>query len=295
MAEFEEREYERPLYFELGASQNRLWSPGQVLEKSIGIDAAFFIESPLPLGLPWSSLPPGVVLSRHWHFFRNDLGIPANRKLPNFRLNAFLQAKRPRYLKTAAPAIRAAGVRGSHWAFEIHDQQQIVLEKLHAKFSGRAIVSYAAPVFHREAQLYRHTIGGTVCANSTFPVPSSLSGHKHWHYKVPGAVGVATTEPEGIENKSFVERLRELDYAESHDEHPSDDWIRHLIALSSGVRDIMENSELPDSFRRARFFTMLRELEAEAAILGESHSWWLPYHTLVVFVATFRLLWFCVE
>jgi hypothetical protein len=57
LAEFEEREYEYPLYFELSHDSGNIWSPGQVLEGHFGFDAAIevtrisFLAS---LGLPFS-------------------------------------------------------------------------------------------------------------------------------------------------------------------------------------------------------------------------------------------------
>src|SRR5580692_8756353 len=105
LARFEEREYERPLYAELQVAHNRLWSPGQVLEGRFGLDTTFFSPVAFPYQIYGSVPPPGVILSRYTHFFRHELHAPPRRKLPNYLLNVFLQAKRPRYLRKAAKDI----------------------------------------------------------------------------------------------------------------------------------------------------------------------------------------------
>ena len=44
--EFEEKEYEGPLYTQLERGNLHLWNPGQVLESYLGFDRAFFLEDP---------------------------------------------------------------------------------------------------------------------------------------------------------------------------------------------------------------------------------------------------------
>jgi hypothetical protein len=66
IAEFEEREFEAPLYNQLEVGSNLVWSPGQVFEEHIGIDRAIFVESPTF----WRLIrrlgpPPGVFLHRY--------------------------------------------------------------------------------------------------------------------------------------------------------------------------------------------------------------------------------------
>ncbi len=43
-AEFEEREYETPLYNQLTNGNGKVWAPGQVFERHIGIDYAMFLH-----------------------------------------------------------------------------------------------------------------------------------------------------------------------------------------------------------------------------------------------------------
>ena len=45
-AEFEEKEYEAPLYNQLEAGNQNVWSPGQVFESRIGIDHGVLVDNP---------------------------------------------------------------------------------------------------------------------------------------------------------------------------------------------------------------------------------------------------------
>ena len=95
-AEFEEGEYRAPLFNQL-ASTSLVWEPGQVFEKHIGIDYATWCADQYVLSLHGhSTAPRGVSLPYYdWDYIwsvRNKL-----KKLPSFRLNLFIQAKRPMY------------------------------------------------------------------------------------------------------------------------------------------------------------------------------------------------------
>jgi hypothetical protein len=280
-----------------------------VLEGRLGVDRTFFLDGPFPLNLHGPAAPPGIYLARYWHFLRYELGVPTTKKLPNFLLNVFLQAKRPRYLTTAPAKLKAGGVRGRHWAFTIDDEQQQILEKLEVKFAGKMIVTYAAPVFHTDAHLYKHTINGTVVANSTFPRPSLLKGHKNWHYKVPGASGAGASRVSALDGPSLDALIENLGQPSQRDDRggggrggggpqqpPDDgdgDWTANLARLAAGVQAVLQDAELADSFRRARYLSVAREI---ADYFRDHHErgWVVPYLKVAWFLELYRLSWFCV-
>src|SRR5580692_2241170 len=102
LAEFEEKELEGPLNAQLTGGTGLLWSPGQVLEAIVGFDAALMVTD---LSF-WASvglgpLPPGLpVVPSWWHGWPSPLLRPLFRLRtpPPFRLNLFLQYKRPEHL-----------------------------------------------------------------------------------------------------------------------------------------------------------------------------------------------------
>ena len=176
-AEFEEKSYEGPLYNQLERANALLFTPGQVLENTVGFDRGLLVaQLALWQTLGYKSPLKGAALAYYdWPY---GWGPPSPRtQLPRFRLNLFLQAKRPGYYKRRPRPLRgittiSAPLRG----FKVTEDQQRVLEMLAAKAKGRAHVAYASAVFHTNAALFSHTKLRTVMQNSTFPSVAALSG-----------------------------------------------------------------------------------------------------------------------
>jgi hypothetical protein len=135
-AEFEESEYRGPLFNQLEAS-NILWEPGQVFERHIGIDRAIWCTREALFELHrFAANPPGVVLSRYrWDYIWSRRR--RKKKLPTFRLNLFIQAKRPKYGRFAPKALKAEGLNSPFWRFSLTQHQQEALEKLQVNLSRR--------------------------------------------------------------------------------------------------------------------------------------------------------------
>src|SRR3569833_3433383 len=113
-SEFEEREYEAPLYVQLQYASTDVWSPGQVLEAHVGFDYALFTSHPYFWTLQGFAAPPaGVVLgayaSSYWWPGRSF-----HQQLTKFALNLFIQAKRPFVGSNATRALKALGLHGPH-------------------------------------------------------------------------------------------------------------------------------------------------------------------------------------
>ena len=91
-AEFEEKEYEIPLYVELADGSPYIWSPGQVLEKSLGLDGTQFTRNSTFWRIVGRLGSSGISL--------NSLASNmVHRQLPTFRCNLMLQVKRPQCLQ----------------------------------------------------------------------------------------------------------------------------------------------------------------------------------------------------
>lgn len=156
-ADFEESEYRGPLYNQLERGNHLVWEPGQVFEKHIGIDRAAYVTDPYFWDLHDLSAPmSGVILRDYdWHYiWKKRL---KNKILPDFKLNLFLQAKRPHAGTRPRGKVKKAGIVGDYWKFEITRHQQVALEQMKKTLNGNAIVCYAAPAFHTQAALYEHT------------------------------------------------------------------------------------------------------------------------------------------
>src|SRR4051812_10052329 len=187
-SEFEEREFEAPLYNQLENGTAQVWSPGQVFENYVGIDRALFLSDPALWQLFGASTPPvGAFLNRM------DLEFLWRRRprrpLPSFRLNLFIQAKRSYFHEPVPKTLRSELKKERCWRFDINSDQQAALGTLGTSLGNRAVVCYAAPAFHRLIQLYAHTSRGSIVAASTFPLAERLTGHTAFYYWEPGGNG----------------------------------------------------------------------------------------------------------
>jgi hypothetical protein len=256
--EFEEREYEAALYVQLQHSSADVWAPGQVLEAQVGFDHSLFTSHPYFWKLQGFAAPPaGVVLGNRpprywWHEPRFD------RQLPDFSLNLFIQAKRPSIGSRVNSKLKALGLKGPYWRFEVSKHQQLVLEALAASTSGSALVCYASPAFHRITELWAHSRAGSMVETSTFPPATSLRDHEVWYYTAPGCVGIANPVPERIEEPSLLDRIRELSSG-FNGTSDGDRYESNLSRLGASVVKAVHST--PDTGRTAVFFESLREID----------------------------------
>ena len=182
-----------------------------MLENTLGFDAGLFVaQSALWETLGYKAPLAGAALAYYdwpyaWRLSRPKL------RVPRFRLNLFLQAKRPVYYRRRPRAMRSiASMQGPLWSFRVTKHQQRRLEVFSDRLKGKAHVAYAAAAFHTYADLFTHTKRRTIVENSTFPSVEKMNGHEAWYYRVPGAQGAANPKPESIEEPSLLERVRDL-------------------------------------------------------------------------------------
>jgi hypothetical protein len=212
LVEFHEQEFEGFLYSQLEQTDKRLWHPHEVLEHYLGFDRALFLTNYYLWNLkgyrqPFQGISP---------FYRYDLwpdlakaGI-SRQRLPRFRLNCFLQAKRPEYAARTPRIAASLGQRRPIYRISLDKEQQQILERVADRVADRAIVAYAAPVFHRSQDLFRHGTAGTIVESATFPDVAALKGHTFWYYNEPGARGIRNPDPEPVSFRSLGERLDAL-------------------------------------------------------------------------------------
>lgn len=210
-AEFEEKEYEMPLNNQLLQGNQNLWTPGQVFEGNFGIDAALEVHRhdfwrivgyPYPLH--------GVILS-HFHFGYIWKKLDKKKPLPTFKLNLFLQAKRPQGLKNRPSNLKSLGLNSPYWRFWIKNHQQKLLSKLKAKLKNRAFVAYGCSAFHLYSDLFQHIENNSIVENSTFVKVQNLDNHSKWVYDKAGSEGIALSKPVRIDNKPLFDEINSVE------------------------------------------------------------------------------------
>jgi len=258
-AEFEEKEYEIPLNTQLLLGNSNLWTPGQVFEGNFGIDAAIEVLRSDFWEIVGMQYPlEGVILS-HFKFGYVWRKVDKTRPLPTFKLNLFLQTKRPEGLRRRSDILRRKGIQTPYWRFSIKQHQQKLLSRLKAKLKNRAFVAYGCSAFHTYEDLYHHTENNSLVNNSTFVKVDKLDNHSKWIYDRAGSIGIAMSEPERIEDNYLFD---EIDGSVENFTVENDDPLTNLRIIYNAINEICgelseDNVIAREYIRRGQYFRNL--------------------------------------
>ncbi|AFE06570.1 hypothetical protein COCOR_05776 [Corallococcus coralloides DSM 2259] len=202
-AEFEEKEFEGPLNAQMGLGAP-MWSPGQVLEKVVGFDVALMVQGTALWAQQGFAVPPqgAVILPAWWPWGIARLAVKVRRP-PPFRLNLFLQYKRPEYLR-GAQAGEWSKWKRSYYRFWIENHQQRALDACTKALGADGLVAYASPAFHSRVDLFRHVEARTLQANTHFAPASRLTGHGRYTYVDAVTPGKAHSKVVEVEPLRFL-------------------------------------------------------------------------------------------
>jgi hypothetical protein len=213
--EFEEKQFEEALNLHLVSKCSLFYAPGQVLEHSLGIDAALYSRSRrfwrlFPQLSPWHArlfglFPEGIELRRDWW---QDLNEDIEH-FPPFKFNTFIQYKRPSYQRQETSA------EWDHWRrpyfkYGLRPHQQHALEELASRIRTEGIVVYASPAFHKSAALWDAIKSGSLIDQTNFAEIFRLRDHEGYSYVSGGNAGLAHSEPEKIESTAFIQQIEKL-------------------------------------------------------------------------------------
>jgi hypothetical protein len=244
--QFEEKEYETKMNFELVFSHDMIYPPGQVKEHILGFDAGLFSHHPklwafFPTLLAAVPFPPyimgpnGIALSpAYWSALNQSID-----HFPAMNFNVFLQYKRPKQIGSASAAEWRLW-NTPYFRLPIQADQQTALEKLDAIAGNDALVSYASPCFTTYEDLWKLASTGALTANSNFARPSKVSGHKAYTYTVAGAAGIAHSDPRPIVGESFEERLRNFRERHTETDRFGDDGNENRLFIKRTAKQVEE-------------------------------------------------------
>jgi len=206
--QFEEKQFEQYLNYALAKRRNWFYSPGQVMEFTLGFDSAVYVENPMF----WenfypkrTSFPVGVKIDmKWWRKLDNSLN-----HFPQFKVNTFIQHKRPEYMTSTR------GEAGKYWKqayfrYRLTKHQQKALEFLEKQIKNKGVVAYASPAFYTLTELWHSLQKGTIIQDTNFVQPSKLSRHATYTYISANSIGRAFSEPENIETFNFLETTQVL-------------------------------------------------------------------------------------
>ena len=267
-AEFEEKTYEKYFGHELARRTRATFSAGQCAEFHLGFDEAFqvpwwAIQYLFPHLLPriWSRLP-GFALSE-----LDDLAERIGQLLPPFRLNFFVQYKRPEHV---------SGRRGAEWKswrrpyyrYGITAHQQAALLRIDQTSGGRAAVVYASPAFVENDRLFTLAESGGIIAASNIAPVKQMNGHARFTYVNPGGEGFAYSKPEKVTGPAFEEIM--LSALEQEGVQFRDHIIRTAQDMEASLEDDLGKRIFVTARKAVVFLSGMENGEIEAGTIANA-------------------------
>lgn len=260
--EFEEKQYEQLLNFELG-EKRKIFPAGQVLENAIGIDVALYSRN-VDFWKLWRRFPrlrSGMHLTRElWDSFEGQLDSGA---FPKFKCNIFIQHKRPEFI--SSPLGKEYDKwKHQYYRYDVVPDQQGILQRLEQKTSKNAIVVYACGAFHEWKDLWHFSASDSLVENSNFARPRSIDGHERYTFVRAGRGGIAFSEaPEKIPPLDF---LAEVD-ARIDVRNEFESNVQFIITLSRQIDEVVE--EFPEELGKI-YSSMMQFMEIPEHELARS-------------------------
>jgi len=288
-AEFEEKDFENPLYVQLLSGNICLATPGQVFEGRFGVDAALQAGHPFFWDLfGYRTIPGGINLNDYnWGWVWRDLG--RRRPLPSFAINLLIQAKRPQYLSGVNATLSRLGIKHDYWRFEISQHQHDLLAAIQRTLANRALLIYASTAFDTYQELYEYTANNQLVENCAYVSVPRMTEHHSWNYDHPGTSGVASSDPKPIDDPPLPAQIDNLIQQASY----SDDVFAQLDGLYHSVLSVSEEhaSQNPIASVYMRRNENLQARIRDARI--ERHEV-LPFLGVIMFFQQLSTNWFLV-
>lgn len=281
-SEFKEKTFETYFVGELRLLTNIIYAPDQCDESLLGFDAAAYV--------PWEFLPPFLpyMRLRRWpHMIGmsaadiDELGKELNNRLPAFKLNLFIQFKRPEYL------VRANATEWSFWnreyfRYSLDTKQHALLKKIDTQSLGRAAVVYAVPAFYKSKDLFQHQLDNAIITNSNVLSAALLDGHSKCTFIEAGNRGIGHSQPSEIRGPTLEDLISpsaELTLAP---------FTKHVKETANFIKVLFEDDEegktILDLARRAIIGRDFAEAYPRA-----TGTWFDAVLTMVAFSSAFGI------
>jgi hypothetical protein len=228
-AEFEEKQFEQHLNFQLADRNNLVYPSGQVGEAFLGFDAAVRTRRRSFWHL-FGTFRPGLRIDPlWWPELEEELDA-----FPKAKFNVFVQSKRPEFL---------SGPRCKEWhdwqtdyfRYFITEHQQLALTALAEQTAGAAIVVYASPAFHKHQHLWEAINKGDLVSKTNFADAQKLNGHERYTYATAGSSGKGYSHPTDIESPGFESAIAAL-----RERTDGQRWDRFIASVATGMTSAME-------------------------------------------------------
>jgi hypothetical protein len=244
-----------------------IWAPGQVLEGVLGFDVLVDLQGDATTleALLGVAIPPGM----HW---KQHFGSPPGAGAAPDWASLFLQYKRPSRLQRRRGEFLKL-FAGPYFRFDLDTDQHQALAGLRAAAQGQALVCYAAPRFHTNADMLHYRQNRLVLERTAFIEADDDDKHDYGAYDENSAFLCSEPhEPTAHSLPGFLGAVRQLDL-------PSADTLQsalraHLGVIASAVREVRGEAagDIQNSDER-RLETDVRSILTFAA--GNETAWLL--------------------
>lgn len=269
-AEFEEKEFETLANValvteQIGRKRNvQVFSPGQVLEKTLGFDFATHIGPHTRLHRRLFGATPGASGLTQSQLAQLKMPIAPSTSL----LNVFLQYKRPEHFKIKHRShlwprdeefLRFTVSENNLTGGGYHFDQISALVDLASSLGSSAIVRYACPTVWTKSDLYGLFSDGRMLENSVFVAPQKLAQkgsrnpfHRRWTFQ-HGQPDAGKPNPDGAltaveSGESFMDRAQ----TKAKTSPASEGYARDVIREASEAKRVRSLVDLRKSKLRAR-------------------------------------------
>lgn len=233
--EISEKTYETSFMGELRTKTNLIYAPSQTDENHLGFDASLFLNND---DCYWDFYY--LRHSRHHKLLGisadelSGIGKELNRRMPDFKLNLFLQFKKPKYLYKNNAKERKYWNQ-SYYRYPIEQHQQTLLNKINQISQGRAIALYAAPAYFDAEAHFKFLEANIIIQNSNITNATHLNGHSKCSYIKAGNISKGHSEPEDIESQTIDQIL------ESTNDIQGRPFTQHIKDLAIQIEGLFDN------------------------------------------------------
>jgi len=279
-AEFKEKTFETAFVGELRLLTKVIYAPDQCDEALLGFDASAFA--------PWELLPPILPYMRYRRWSRlvgissdeiREFGEELNSRLPKFRLNLFVQFKRPEFL-TRSSASEWSYWERKYFRYTVGEQQQQLLRKIVDVGAGRAAAVYAVPAFYKSDELFTHQLNDAIIDNTNILNAALLSGHSKCTFVEAGNFGVGHSDPEEIRSPSLREIVQSR---EGTEELPFTQQVKSTADLIKAILE--DDDEGRNTLELARQALLDRDFSDEYP--RAEGTWFDAIITMIAFSSAF--------
>lgn len=218
-----------------------MWAPGQVLEGDLGFDVLIQLDRDAPdlEAMIGAAIPAGMNWKRHF-------GSPAGAGAAPQWASLFIQYKRPDWLVRRRGKFLDLFPAGPYFRFDLDADQHTSLVGLRNAANAQALVLFAAPRFHTNADMLHYRQNRLVLERTAFIDVGDSTGHAHGAYNETTAF--LCSEPAEVRLQSLpgiLAAVRRMDLIQPVSD-PRGALREHIRRIAAAITDASDGQMEPN-------------------------------------------------